>query len=75
MSYCCNLNASQISRNDFHIKEKLELNTHFNNMDILLKQILALSQKDEMFKEGAFYLRNIYYSDNRVIMQRFFTEA
>ena len=44
-------------------------------MDILLKQILLISSKDAMFKDGARYLQIVYNNDNREIMERYFTEA
>ena len=37
-------------------------------MDIILKQILIQSHRDEMFKEGAIYLKKIYCNENRELM-------
>lgn len=51
------------------------VNNHFNTVDSMLRTILAISVVDRRYKNGAKYLRHVYCSENKQIMNEEFTDT
>lgn len=51
------------------------INPFYNLIDTILRLILQISNQDNRYRQGAFYLRHIYCAENKEIMTTQFTEV